>query len=307
MEENRPVVAVGISEQVGQQQSPAHPSSLQKFRSLIAFVDDQEKRNTLLGRQPRPGEDLTLIEQDIARYNAARVSRAKFTHLNPVVDESDPILDQIRSRPDIISVFSQQGLPWRTVMIDLKQVLSFQPIVRVDDLDERIAVAVQESNALVELLFPQNIKMEAYYEASEQGHTIIVSNPNLTFIPAQLPVTVWGQTMPAPAFIPQFTIGFFNVVHYQGRYFIRDGYHRAAGLLRKNTDPQLIVPAILVEAQTLNQTGWRPGMIAEAILLSDHPPFVSDFWDDTVAYDLLRQAKRRVFRMHLDFFEIAVS
>lgn len=157
---------------------------------------------------------------------------------------------------------------------------------------------------MLELCFPLNVQMEASFEISEQGHTILTSSPNLTYIPTQIPVQVGMQSVPSPAFVPQFNFSFLNVVHYQGRYFIRDGYHRAAGLLHNNPEPQVIIPCILVEAQTRNQTGWRPGMIPEAVLLSDHPPYISDFWDDEVSSELLQRAKRRVFRFHLDMFEI---
>lgn len=276
-------------------------------RTLVAFVDDPEKRKLLLGRPPLPGENLAQIEQRIERYNTARNLRPRYTPTNPIVSEDDSILDRIRTRPDIINIFAPTGLPWRAVMIDLKQVLSFQPIVRVDDLDERVMAASKDIDSLYQLCFPSNVQMEASFETSEQGHTIITSSPNLTYVPSQLPVQVGTQLVPAPAFVPQLNFGFLNVAHYQGRYFIRDGYHRAAGLLRNNPEPQVIIPCILVEARTLNQTGWQPGMIAEAVLLSDHPPYISDFWNDEVSSELLERAKRRVFRMRLDLFEIDES
>ena len=291
------------AQQAQEPQSTNSPRFYTK-RTLVAFVDDQEKRNLLLGRPPLPGENLTQIEERIERYNAARNSRPRYIPANPIVSEDDPILDRIRTRPDIINSFAPTRLPWRAVMIDLKQILSFQPIVRVDDLDERVVAASKDIDSLYQLCFPPNAQMEASFETNEQGHTIITSSPNLTYVPAQLPVQVGTQLVPTPAFVPQLNFGFLNIAHYQGRYFIRDGYHRAAGLLRNNTEPQVIIPCILVEARTLSQTGWQPGMIAETVLLSDHPPYVSDFWNDEVSSELLQRAKRRVFRMHLDLFEI---
>jgi hypothetical protein len=291
------------AQQVQEPQSTNSPRFHTK-RTLIAYVDDQEKRNILLGRPPLPGENLTQIEQSIARYNAARTSRPRYTPTNPIVSEDDPILDKIRTRPDIINAFNPAGLSWRTVMIDLKQVLSFQPIVRVDDLDERVTAVNKDTDSLLQLCFPPNVQMEASFEMNEQGYTIITSSPNLTYIPTPIPVQAGEQSIPAPAFVPQFNLGFLNVAHYQERYFIRDGYHRSAGLLRNNTEPQVIIPCILVEAQTINQIGWRPGMIAESVLLSYHPPYVSDFWDEEVSHEILQKPKRKVYRIRLDVFEI---
>jgi hypothetical protein len=304
MDEQNTSATTHLEAQQAQEPQSANPPRLHTKRVLVAYMDDQEKRNLLLGRSPLPGEDLAQIEQSIAQYNTARTSRPRYVPTNPIVSEDNPILDKIRTRPDIINVFTPAGLSWRAVMIDLKQILSFQPIVRVDDLDERVMAASKDPDSLLQLCFPPNVQMEASFETSEQGHTIVTSSPNLTYVPAQLPAQIGGQPVPALAFVPQFNFNFLNVAHYQGRYFIRDGYHRTAGLLRNNAEPQVIIPCILVETQTLNQTGWRPGMIAEAVLLSDHPPYVSDFWDEAVSRDLLQKPKRRIFRMRLDLFEI---
>jgi hypothetical protein len=293
---------------VQQVQQPANRSQFHKTRALVAYLDDQEKRNLLLGRPVLPGEDLTQIEQRIEQYNNARTSRANYSPTNPIVSDDDPILDIIRTRPEIAAAFDQLGLPYRSVMIDLKQVLSYQSIVRIDNLDERVTAATKKSDALLELCFPTTMQIEASMEMDGQGYTLTTSNPNLSLVLTQIPIPVAvGQIALTPAFVPQDNTGFLNVVHYQGRYFIRDGYHRAVSLIRNNTEPQVIVPCIIIEAQTLNQTGWRPGMIAEAILLSNNPPHLSDFWDDTISCELLRQSKRKIFRVRLDVFEIPLT
>lgn len=299
------MAADSMVQNVQEQQPPVSPQLL-TIRALVAYVDDQEKRNILLGRHPLPGEDLTQLEETIAKYNAARASLPVFISTNPIVSEEDSLLDTIRARPDVMDAFTSLGIPWRAVMIDLRHVLAFQPAVRVDDLDERVATALKNHDALMQLCFPSNVLMEASFETNEHGHTCITSSPNFTLIPSQLPVQIGGQIILTPAFVPQLNSNFFNVAYYQGRYFIRDGYHRAVGLLRNTTEAQVIVPCILVEAQTLSQTGWKPGMIAEAVLLSERPPRLSDFWDTSVSHELLRRATRRVFRMRLDFFETAV-
>lgn len=80
-------------------------SRLQTKRVLVAYLNDQEKKNILLGRQPQLGEDLTQLRQRVANYNVARASRTKYTPTDPIVSESDPILEQIRTRPDITNTF----------------------------------------------------------------------------------------------------------------------------------------------------------------------------------------------------------
>ena len=288
-------------------QQNASSSRFQTKRALVAYMSDQEKHNILIGQPPLLGEELAKLEQTIAQYNAARMARPKYTPITPIITESSPLLDRICSRPDIISAFKSTGMPWRPVMVDLRKILSFQSVVRIDNLADRIGTALNNPDALLELCFPSNANIEASIETSPQGYTITTTSPHLMYIPSLVPVTIGNQMTPVPAFTPQTNPGFFHVVCYQGRYFIRDGYHRAVGLLYKNTDEQIVVPCILVEAQLLSQTGWQPGqsgMIAEAILLSDYLPHVSDFWDETVSCDFIQKSKRRIFRMRLDIFEI---
>jgi len=78
---------------------------------------------------------------------------------------------------------------------------------------------------------------------------------------------------------------FFEVAEYAGRWFLRDGYHRAYNLLRAGV---FFLPAVIVQARTLEELGAvLPQFFSELILLSDHPPFVSDFLDEalTIQYD----------------------
>ncbi len=180
-------------------------------------------------------------------------------------------------------------------------------MVRVDDLDERVSAALQNTDALLQLCFPTGQTIGFMQETNDQGHTITTSSPHITYIPTPLQAQVGGQIIEVPAFIPQTNPNHFNIVSYKGRYFIRNGYHRAAGLLRNNTQSQIIVSSILIEAQTLQQTGWQPGMFAEEVLFSDYPPYVADFWDETLSYEILQKPKRRVFRIRVDAFEVDES
>lgn len=285
-------------------QQNASSSRFQTKRALVAYMSDQEKHNILIGQSPLLGEELAKLEKTIAQYNAARMARPKYTPITPIITESGPLLDRITSRIDVTTMFNATGMRWHPAMIDLRKILAFQPIVRVDDLDDRIGIALNDPDALLELCFPSGRNIAASFETNPQGYTITTTNPHFTYVSSQIPIPKNIQALPVLTFTPQVNAGFFNVVCYQGRYFIRDGYHRAAGLLHKSKEEQVVVPCIIIEAQMLNQTGWQPGMIAEAILLSDYPPYVSDFWNEAVSCDFFQKARRRIFRMKIDMFEI---
>ena len=78
---------------------------------------------------------------------------------------------------------------------------------------------------------------------------------------------------------------YLQVVEYSGRYFVRDGYHRAAGLLHREVS---VVPCIHIVAETFEQVGVLPRMLTFETMFSDRPPTVKDFWSEEVARDVLQ-------------------
>jgi hypothetical protein len=95
---------------------------------------------------------------------------------------------------------------------------------------------------------------------------------------------------------------YVQVAQYQGRSFLRDGYHRAAGLLRAGISR---VPAIVIDAPTFQFiTLSAPGLFDHEVAFSDRPPMLADFWDDSVAADALQPAVRKVVRIRAEQFVV---
>src|ERR1700674_5716827 len=85
--------------------------SMQSFRALIGWLNDQEAVQVLLGRQLTPADDLVQLQQVIAECRATVASRPVFTPTNPLVDlEDDAMVNTIRSRPELQAAFA--GLEW---------------------------------------------------------------------------------------------------------------------------------------------------------------------------------------------------
>lgn len=73
---------------------------------------------------------------------------------------------------------------------------------------------------------------------------------------------------------------FVEVSFYNGRCFLRDGYHRSFRLLKQSIN---LVPAVVVYAETLAQMGAVGSQFfSEGILFSTRPPMVTDFLDDAM-------------------------
>jgi hypothetical protein len=88
---------------------------------------------------------------------------------------------------------------------------------------------------------------------------------------------------------------------YQGRSFLRDGYHRAVGLLRAGISQ---VPAIVFDAPSFQYISPTPALFDHEVAFSDRAPELADFWDDSVSADSLQPAVRKVVHIRAEEFVV---
>jgi hypothetical protein len=70
------------------------------------------------------------------------------------------------------------------------------------------------------------------------------------------------------------------VAGYQGRYYLKDGYHRALGLLPRGIST---VPAFVKDIAVYEELGVPAGMLHQDAFLGPRPPTLPDFWDGAVS------------------------
>ena len=91
---------------------------------------------------------------------------------------------------------------------------------------------------------------------------------------------------------------YFEVAEFRGRWFLRDGYHRAYRMLQAGVHR---VPAVVIYARTIEEVGaTEPWFFNEAQLFSDHPPRVIDFLDESMVLRYERPALRKVIRIRVE-------
>ena len=91
---------------------------------------------------------------------------------------------------------------------------------------------------------------------------------------------------------------FFEVAELRGRWFLRDGYHRAYRLLQKGV---YCVPTVVIRARTLKELGaTETWFFDENQLFSDHPPRVMDFLDKSMILRYERTALRKTIRIRIE-------
>jgi len=193
------------------------------------------------------------------------------------------------ARPDLHA--EMEGLEWSICVVDLRCLLAFQRRLCFSSALPDMSASVQRELDLVTLTFgpAKPVVAELIHDEARRHLVMRSRDPNLHFrfsSDASAPVTVHAGSP------------FFEVAQYRGRWFLRDGYHRAYALLRAGI---FKLPAVVVQAKSIAELGAdRPWFFPEEILFSSTPPLVTDFLDDALTIEYERPPLIRTLRVTLE-------
>lgn len=202
---------------------------------------------------------------------------------------------------------------WEIAMVDLSRVVAVAPSVFTDTAAERAAsLDPGDLRAVAGLTLPVShprpvgelspgddvTPIQGQYHYLKQTYTIISPNLNLTVagnfdapgnIDARQPGGLLGfgfnVTVP-PSFV--------QVARFQGRYVLRDGYHRSFGLLSRGITR---VPAYVRDFATAEEL-VPAGTLPRSAWLGNRPPLLRDYHDDLVAEPVLLPVPHRMIVIH---------
>jgi hypothetical protein len=285
------------------------PIAQRSARVLLGWLPPKDAASQLLGRDPGPQDELTAVNQLIASARSAVSLRPATVFGDPVVAGDRALLEGVADRPEVRASFPD--VPWRIEWVDLTKVLSVQKMITTDGLDLRVAEASNDPAALVDLCLPagQIVPPQGGFR-DQDGHGFALSslNPNLRVAGSHVAEVLVApspevppQKMQAFTFFVSMGASYVQVARYQGRSFLRDGYHRAAGLLRAGVTR---IPAVVIDAPSYQYIASTPGLFDHEVAFSDHAPKLSDFWDDSVSTDVLQPAVRKILRMRAEEFVV---
>jgi len=288
------------------------PIAQQGGRLLSGWLPRDEAVQFLLGgRPPAPNEDVTAPQTRARAAHEAVATRPSYDPQSPIVTVEDRTeLDAVAARADVQAALGQ--LTWRAEMVDLRQVQTFQKLIKTDGLDARIAPVVDQSVSLMEFCLPAQQPeppQGTFADVDGKGFTVSSLNPNLRIAAGQasrfdVAQVEGGPTIATMALSILVYLGpsYLQLAAYRGRYFLRDGYHRAAALLRAEI---FEVPCIFIEAASWEQVQPpQQGFFSYEVCFAERPPLVADFWRDEVADDVLQPAVRKVIRVRGDEFVV---
>ena len=172
---------------------------------------------------------------------------------------------------------------WQVALVDLTKVAAFQPAVLTDQAVSRVEAvdpADLASIAAVTLPLAQSTTLPVQFDPIRQAWTVISADLNLRVAAPAGPAAAnpGGMTL-------GFTItadpSFMQVGRYRGRHFLRDGYHRAFGLLSRGIT---VVPAFARDITAFEELVPDPRMmLPQDSYRGSRPPVLPDYLDDTVS------------------------
>lgn len=223
--------------------------------------------------------------------------REKYQPLCPLLEEETkrlaPLLDRQQSRVNVNR--DCRGLDWKLAVIDLRKLLAFQRRVNVERDSGLLLQDGENWEQLISFAFPERKTDFALSINTDHSKAVIRStNPDLKLvIDSPLPAGTLSLPLSIDLGSP-----FIEAAHYNGRWFLRDGYHRAHSLLKIGIHR---VPAVVIWARTIEELGAvHPWFFDRAVLFSEHPPRLIDFHDRELVIHYRRPMREKIIRISVE-------
>jgi hypothetical protein len=275
---------------------------------LLAWLNDEKAIAALLSRSSVPGEDSSHLRRKWQGAKAALMRRPPYRQSTCVLSQFRGKLKEraaaFQERPDVVGAL--QGLDWTVGSVDLRRLLSSRwSIIEEDAVKRTEAIAPNDPDSLFCFCLPRQgvgLTVAGRIDSDRKAITFRSPDPNLGIgQPFMADVEVSsgpgqsGRKEKIMGFPDHFGTSFIQVAEFKGRMFLKDGYHRCYGLLRRSICK---IPCVFIRARDFTETGAAgTGSIPSDILFGDRPPFVSDFLDDSVTQTVTRTAQTKLVRV----------
>jgi hypothetical protein len=246
----------------------------------------------------------TPEQLEIVRRSAAAVaSRDEGVDQVGVIEDPPPTLasyiEALRANSAAMVYFAQ-GFKVQIALLD--RICSFQPVIFTDSAASRVGTHdADDLVGIAEVSLPrtQPQAIRAQYDPLRKSWIIASANPNLrilTQVMLRLSNAPDGSLRLDPNGVPVLGFGvaigesFMQVGRFQGRYYLRDGYHRALGFLLRGITR---VP-VFVRDVPVSESLAPAGMLPEQSYLGSRPPQLRDYLDDDVSRDVTLPASQKL-------------
>lgn len=241
------------------------------------------------------GSEATAEQREVARQaRESLAARPAGLDQEDLVSEPPDQLDAHVARlreSESAAAFFQEG--WRIQVVDLARVCAFQPSIFTDSAAERVVdVKYDDLAGIAAVTLPAESPEppRVQFDSVRQAYMVLSPNPNLRIV-GTFSTPVPNQPGAAGlGFMVRVMPSFMQVIRFRDRYILRDGYHRALGLLDRGITH---APVFTRTMESVEQVAL-PGMLPQDAYLGPRPPLLRDYRDDTVACDVRLPAIQRM-------------
>jgi hypothetical protein len=273
-------------------------SSKVDVHELIAWeLDEYPYRNSAMSlRREEFAKQLERAQERLAERECHASCHALLAEESKSINH---LFAECMQRSDLRAEY--EGLDWTLGVIDLRHLLAFQrrlvfnaswhtsPTPQQDDWPQLISLTLGLQRG-TEHHFVRNGTVTGDLDVSL--HSL---NPDLQLRlsanagrASHSPLSLYGGSP------------FFEAAELRGRWFLRDGYHRAYRLLQAGVHQ---VPAVVIYTRTIRELGaTEPWFFSEEQLFSDRPPRVLDFLDENLVLRYERTALHKVIHIRVEEF-----
>jgi hypothetical protein len=268
-------------------------SVLRSGRVLLGFMSEEEAAAFVSSQTAGSWDELRPVWQEArAAYDELPVFEPQQPKIEDLPLEIMEEIEAVRSAPPFQQSFA--GKEARFAMVDLTHIVAFQQFVDTQFSTETAGRELDEQNDLlakVKLCLPRdfNANVNITVDQATLSTTLSSLSRNLNIVGMQA-VQNPGQPF-ALSYLVALGGNWVQVIEFEGRYFLKNGYHRA-WLLRNRGDQA--VPALVTKANTVEEIGTGPGFFAPALILSERPPLFRHFFDGRLAPELQLKSTMKV-------------
>jgi len=257
------------------------PSDKLVGRALIGWLAPEDGALWLAGRQMGHPNREEFIRRTVKARGAVEAR-------SPGIDQSELLQEppaelaahvrQLEQNAASARLFTEG---FRVAVVDLFRVCAIQPVVYTGNAMNRM-VGVDanslQSVAAVTLPIPGPQNMPVQFDPNKNAWIFSSPNPNLRIL-GNFSLEV-QPGVPGFGFVVSIPQSYLQVANLRGRFFLRDGYHRAFGLLSIGVRwaPCLVRDFAQIEDLTL-----PAGLLPQDAFLGAKPPLLTDYSNDEVA------------------------
>ena len=265
--------------------SPIAASSFaqRKARALIGWLSPEEGALWLSGRvtsQTRNQEHLDRCHRAREAVASRGTGVDQISVFQPLPVGLEAHIEKLRGHPSSAQILAVSGQP---MLVDLSKVCAAQPQIHTEDATKRVeGLGSDDLDRIIQITLPipTTEVLPVAFDSAKNAWLISSPNPNLRVV-GNFSAEV-GPGMTGLGFGVALQKSYLQVAGLGGRFFLRDGYHRAYGLLAAGIR---FAPALVKEFASFEEVGLPPGLLPQNAYLGERPPLLKDYLDNEVAAD----------------------